>query len=95
VTAPRYVVPTPDEVRIETLDDLTLIYHRPSGQTHMVTSPVPEILALFAQGADLDPQAVLDGLARHYDLEAEGATLTEGIADQLAELSSLGLLRPA
>ncbi|MGK2912054.1 MAG: HPr-rel-A system PqqD family peptide chaperone, partial [Sphingobium sp.] len=33
------------------LDDIVLIYHRPSGQTHRVASPVPESLAALGDTA--------------------------------------------
>lgn len=42
---PRYrAIPATDLI-VRPLADITLVYHRPSGQTHMVASPVPEILA--------------------------------------------------
>ncbi len=42
---PRYrAIPATDLI-VRPLADIALVYHRPSGQTHMVASPVPEILA--------------------------------------------------
>lgn len=90
---PHYrAIPATDLV-IRPLADITLLYHRPSGQTHMVASPVPEILA--ALGAHpLDSHAIHARLATRYDLgdpdEARAA-----IATHLAEMAALGLIRAA
>ncbi|GLI97633.1 hypothetical protein [Sphingobium sp. BS19] len=40
----RYRAAPATDLIVRALDDITLIYHRPSSQTHMVASPVPEIL---------------------------------------------------
>jgi PqqD family protein of HPr-rel-A system len=61
------------------LGELTAIYHRPSGQTHVVAEPVPAILdALSAMPLTLgallthldagDDQATRAGLAGHLDM---------------------------
>jgi PqqD family protein of HPr-rel-A system len=47
----RYHADPPDAVRIVPLDSLTAIYHRRSGQTHLVAEPVPEILTALQDGA--------------------------------------------
>ena len=47
----RYRIDPRDACRACALDDLTLLYHARSGQTHMVISPVPEILAAMEDGA--------------------------------------------
>ena len=46
-----YHADPPDAVRIVVLDSLTAIYHRRSGQTHVVSEPVPEILQALQDGA--------------------------------------------
>jgi PqqD family protein of HPr-rel-A system len=46
-----YHADPPDAVRIVALDSLTAIYHRRSGQTHVVSEPVPEILTALHYGA--------------------------------------------
>ncbi|WP_233423684.1 HPr-rel-A system PqqD family peptide chaperone [Sphingobium amiense] len=76
------------------LDDLTLLYHRRSGQTHMVISPVPEILARMESGAPVTAAALHDDLARDFDLGPRDAAV-EAIAAHLESLAALGLVRPA
>lgn len=75
------------------LDDLTLIYHRPSGQTHIVASPVPEILAAL-DGGVMDADALLTALSRDHDLGEPQAARTE-LQMHLTDLCALGLVRRA
>ena len=42
-----YHADPPEGLRIVPLDTLTAIYHRASGQTHIVSEPMPEILAVL------------------------------------------------
>lgn len=75
------------------LDGFTLIYHRPSGQTHMLAEPAPEILAVLAEG-DAGPIDIVRRLARdHGMLDSEG-DVEAVIAARMAELAGLGLIRP-
>lgn len=76
------------------LEDITLLYHRRSGQTHMVISPVPEILQALDDGAALTPGDILDRLERRYDLGPRAQAL-EAIEAHLVELTALGLVRSA
>ena len=64
-----------DALRIEPLGELTAIFDRRSMQTHLVVSPVPEILD--AMGADAcTPARVAERLAATFELEsAEDAQL--------------------
>lgn len=76
----------PPEARVATpLDGLTLIYHRPSGQTHVLAEPAPEILAALETG----PASVDDLLARLGAVEGD----TEVLEARLAELVETGLVR--
>jgi PqqD family protein of HPr-rel-A system len=72
------------------LDGFTLVYHRPSGQTHMLAEPAPEILTALAQGA-ADPAEMLQRLARDHGLDSEGDAQAV-IAARMAELAALGLI---
>jgi len=82
-----------DAVATCVLDDLTLLYHHRSGQTHMVISPVPEILERMADGAPVSAQAMHDRLARDYDLGPVEDAVAE-IGTHLDALVALGLVRP-
>jgi PqqD family protein of HPr-rel-A system len=81
-----------DTVSVSILDDLTLLYHHRSGQTHMVISPVPEILDRMADGAPVSVNAMHERLARDYDLGPVDDAVAE-IAAHLDALVALGLVR--
>jgi PqqD family protein of HPr-rel-A system len=70
------------------LDMLTAIYHRASGQTHLVASPAPEILAAL-DGRELGITALLDLLRDEFDLVDADEDL---LAARLAELVETGLV---
>jgi PqqD family protein of HPr-rel-A system len=70
---------------------LTLIHHRTSGQTHVVASPVPEILSALGNDA-LDGTALLAVLTQAYDLaDADPHAMTA----RLEELAAVGLVERA
>lgn len=72
------------------MDGLSLAYHRPSGTTHILASPAPEILAALRQG----PSNAAGLIAR---LEASHGIVHEGdisamIEARLQELVIAGLI---
>lgn len=74
-------------LRVEPLDALTLIYHRASGMTHLVDSPVPELLELLAEPMTAD--AALAALGARFELvDADAGAL----AARLDELVASGLV---
>jgi PqqD family protein of HPr-rel-A system len=81
----RYAADPPDSLQIVPLDSLTAIYHRRSGQTHVVSEPMPEILAALQNG----PAAVV-ALAVQLGVD-DLATLTV----RLDELVDIGLVTAA
>lgn len=84
----RYRAADPASLRIVPLDVLTAIYHRASGQTHIVEAPVPEILAALGNEA-LAVDAILERLSRDYALvDPDPAALTA----RLEELAAAGLV---
>ncbi len=86
----RYRAEPSGALLIRPLDAMTLIYHRASGITHMVTEPVPEILEAMA-GDALDAAELATRLSETFDLGgADDAAAI--IADRLAELAELGLV---
>ncbi|MGE4430147.1 MAG: HPr-rel-A system PqqD family peptide chaperone [Sphingobium sp.] len=81
----------PDALLLRPLDGLTLIFHRPSGMSHIVDSPVPEILAVLGE----EPKSaaeILAALGEHYDLE-DGEDAMAGLIGHLDALCGLGLVR--
>jgi PqqD family protein of HPr-rel-A system len=83
----RYVAAPAASVRLVPLDALTLAYHRPSGITHVLASPAPELVAALAEPADLD--TLLARLAADYDLPDADVTALE---ERLTELEAAGLV---
>lgn len=76
---------------IKPLDDLSLIYHRRSGTTHIVASPVPEMLG--AMGCNpLGVEEILERLSQQFELGDEAESLLAIIAARLEELAALGLV---
>jgi PqqD family protein of HPr-rel-A system len=81
-----YRADPPEGLRIVPLDSLTVIYHRASGQTHVVAEPMPEILAAFGEGtADLSDLVTRLGLPETSE--------TRGLlSERLEELVATGLV---
>ena len=68
-------------------ETLTLIYHRPSGTTHIVAPPVPALLEA------LDQPMTARSLAARLGFADEGAV--ELLEERLSELVEAGLMRRA
>lgn len=70
------------------LAPFTALYHRPSGQTHLLAEPAPQLLEAMA-GAALTVAELRDRLAGVFDLsDASDAALTA----RLGELVAAGLV---
>lgn len=82
-----YAAEPPAQLRTVVLDSLTVLYHRCSGQTHIVSEPLPEILAALAA----EPLTV-DGLLDRLSAQADVAPDREALAARLAELEDIGLV---
>lgn len=80
----RYRAPPPAALRVVALDALTAVYHRASGQTHVVAPPVPEILDLLADRA-MTAGALLAALAERFDLPDGDAAALSARLDELVE----------
>ena len=84
----RYRAAAAEALRIEPLGELTAIYHRASGITHLVAEPAPELLALLA-GRSLCESELLACLSERFDLgEVDG----DALAARLGELAEAGLV---
>ena len=88
---PVYIADDPGAVRAVPLDGLVALFHAPSGTTHIVAPPAPQILEALSEGPG-DARAVLARIARLYAIEGEGE---DAIAARLGELESAGLVRRA
>ncbi len=85
---PLFCATPAEQLRIEPLDALTLVYHRASGITHLLVSPAPEILAVLA-GAPMTQAALLARLGADFSvIDSDEALLSA----RLAELVASGLV---
>lgn len=70
------------------LDTFTAVFHRPSGQTHLLVEPAPQILDMLAE--PMSEQELLVRLQDVYEL-VDGR---ESLAARLGELAEAGLIAP-
>jgi PqqD family protein of HPr-rel-A system len=92
MAGPLYIADLSDAARRVEMEGLTLLYHRPSGATHVLAPPAPQILDALA-GDPADADALAARLRERFDLAAGDATAA--IAARLAELEAAGLVRRA
>lgn len=85
-----YRADPPEARHMVMLDGVALIFHRPSGLTHIVAPPAPQILEALEEG-DADAAALLERLQRDYDFSAAD-DLAVALDARLAELETAGLV---
>jgi PqqD family protein of HPr-rel-A system len=90
VAGPVYIADDVDAVRRVPLDGLVALFHAPSGTTHIVAPPAPQILDALREGPG-DARAILERMAALYEIEEGG----DSIGARLAELEAAGLVRRA
>ena len=93
MTAALYRTDFPHQCRTHVIDGSVLVFHRPSGATHFLTSPAPEILALLAD-TPMDAAELSRKLCERLDvpLDDEARTVVE---IRIAELIGTGLVQVA
>ena len=74
------------------LDGLTLLFHAPSGMTHIVAAPAPEILGALRDGP-ADAAELIRRLSVRFEFEGDEAQAA--IHARLDELEAAGLVRRA
>lgn len=84
----RYRAPTDAALLTAELDAFTAVFHRPSGITHLLVSPAPEIVALLAD-APLDLDTLLVRLCERFDLADADR---DALVARLDELVAAGLV---
>ncbi len=90
MAGPYYVADRAGDVRVVELDGLTALYHRPSGTTHILAAPAPQILATIAD----DPATadeILVRMAAGFDVDGD----RDALVSRLDELEAAGLVRRA
>ena len=90
MAGPRYIADPPESVRSVALENLVAVYHAPSGRTHLLAPPAPQILEALASWAGT-AEEVLDRIAASFEIEAEDKVAA--MAARLEELESAGLVR--
>lgn len=91
MSATRFRAPPADALLLRELDGLFALFHRPSGMTHLLASPAPELLELLGEGA-LTRRELLDTLVARYDVPDAAADLLDA---RLDELIAVGLVHAA
>ncbi|MDP8994242.1 MAG: HPr-rel-A system PqqD family peptide chaperone [Pseudomonadota bacterium] len=86
-----YTADDPQALRLVELDGLTALFHGPSGMTHIVAPPAPQILEALHEGPG-DAAAILARIAARYEVQDGDAG---AVAARLAELEAAGLVRRA
>ena len=86
-----YIADPESAVRAAQLDGLTLLFHAPSGMTHIVAAPAPEILGALREGP-ADAAELIRRLRTRFDVEGEAEA---AIRARLGELEAAGLVRRA
>lgn len=90
--ARQFLAAAPDTLLYRELDGLTLAFHRPSGQTHILAPPAPQILAALQLGP-ADSGEIVARLNAWHDIEGEEAW--QAIEARLHELECAGLVSRA
>lgn len=89
-SAPIYRTDYPDSCRVEAVDGMVLIFHRPSGTTHFLDVPLPDLLSLLAE-APGDADSLCDRLCARLGIERDGEA--QAVVDRrLDELAAAGLV---
>jgi PqqD family protein of HPr-rel-A system len=87
----RFTAEQPEQIIRRSLDEVTVIYHRASGQSHLVASPVPEILDALTNNV-LSVDDLFAALAEAYDLGDAQDARTE-LSGHIDQLTAIGLIR--
>ncbi len=92
MAGPVFTTDSEAQVSAVELDGLSVLFHAPSGMTHIVAPPAPEILEALRIGP-ADAGELIARLRAWYDFEGEEAA--DAIDARLEELEAAGLVRRA
>jgi PqqD family protein of HPr-rel-A system len=90
MAGPLYIADPEELVRAVELDGLTALFHVPSGMTHILAPPAPQILAAL-RGEGADAAELARRLSESFEIEGGEAEMEA----RLAELEAAGLVRRA
>lgn len=87
--SPVYRADPAEAVTEVALEGLTILYHRPSGATHILAPPAPQILAAL-RASPADAATILQRMGAAFTIaEADAPSL---VAARLEELERAGLV---
>lgn len=86
----KYRAAAKDDLIWHGLDSMTLLFHRPSGITHMLADPAPAILEVM-EDVPLTAAEISSRLLAKFDVEAD-LDADQIVLARLEELSGLGLI---
>lgn len=92
MAGPRFIADPAEAVKAVELEGLTALYHRPSGLTHILAPPAPQILAALAARAS-DAAEIVTRIGEDFELDETDAEAAIGA--RLDELEAAGLVRRA
>jgi len=92
MAGPFYLAEPANAIASVALDGLILLFHAPSGMTHFVAAPAPEILEALGEGP-ADAAELMRRLRTRFDVDEAGAGAA--IQARLDELEAAGLVRRA
>ncbi|HMG46322.1 MAG TPA: HPr-rel-A system PqqD family peptide chaperone [Allosphingosinicella sp.] len=87
MAGPCYIADPASSVTSIALDGLIVLFHAPSGMTHIVAAPAPEILEALREGP-ADAAELLRRLRARFEFDGD-----EAIHARLGELEAAGLVR--
>ncbi len=91
MTARLYRADYPRHCRTHAIDGMTLVFHRPSGTTHFLDAPAPEMLILLSE-APMSAAVLCQRLCEQLDLPQDDEALYV-VEARLDELIACGLAR--
>ncbi len=86
----RYKAANAKDLILRELDEMSLIFHKTSGITHVVADPIPAILEVM-EATSMTAAKVVDKLAKNFELE-DALDIENFVLARLDEMCSLGLV---
>lgn len=83
----RYLAAPAADLLVAPLDAFTAVYHRPSGITHLLSAPAPDLMDTMG-GREWTLDALADALAERFDMIRDDPALEA----RLQELVASGLV---
>jgi len=93
MAGPVFATDPEAQVSAVELDGLSVLFHAPSGMTHIVAAPAPQILDALRIGP-ADAGELLARLRAWYDFESDDE-VADAVDARLEELEAAGLVRRA